>query len=98
MTSHVPRRHPKVSGTRVMGKSESVYYNLQFWLFLGHVWTYSAPVLLFSKTFPTGAYMKCNVAWVLGTICIASKSLLIIHLCIFRETQNYPEMTVKAFI
>ena len=27
------------SVARARGKSESVYYNVQFWLFLVHVWT-----------------------------------------------------------
>ena len=38
MTYHVRMRHPVPFGARTTGKSESVYYNLQFWLFLGHFW------------------------------------------------------------
>ena len=42
--------------------------------------------------------MTCNVARVLGTICVASKSILTPHLFISRETQNYLEMNVHASI
>ena len=90
MTSHVPRRQPKASGARFMGKSESVYYNLQYWLFLGLFGLLRLRSYYSQKPFSGGAEIKCNVAWVRGTICVASKSLLIIHLCTFRETQNYP--------
>ena len=39
MTSHDARRHPMASVAQVPKKSKSVYYNLQFWPFLGHFWT-----------------------------------------------------------
>ena len=39
MTYHAPRSHPVAFGAQASKKSESVYYNLQFWLFLRYFWT-----------------------------------------------------------
>ena len=39
------------SVARTPGKSEKVYYNLQFWLFLGHVWTCLGLVIFSTETF-----------------------------------------------
>ena len=63
MTYHVPRRHPVAFGTRTPVKSKSVYYNLQFWLFLGHFWTFSDPVIFYPETFlgrPTWLLTLCG--------------------------------------
>ena len=51
MTSHVSRRHLVVFGSWAPGKSKSVYYNLQFWLFLGHFWTFLGLVVFSPETF-----------------------------------------------
>ena len=40
-----------VFGARASGKFESVYYNLQFWLFLGHFFTSLGLVIFFSEIF-----------------------------------------------
>ena len=62
MTSHVPIRHPVAFGSRAPRKSESVYYNLLFWLFLRHLWTFSGVVIFSPKTFlgkPTWLIICC---------------------------------------
>ena len=51
MTSHGHRKHLVAFRTRTPRKSESVYYNLQFWLFLWHFWTFLCLVLFFPETF-----------------------------------------------
>ena len=51
MTSHGPKRYLVVLGARTPRKSESVYYNLQVWLFLRHFWTFSGLVIFSPKTF-----------------------------------------------
>ena len=63
MTYHVPRRHPVAFETRTPGKSESVYYNLQFWLFLEHFWTFPNLVVFYPETFlgkPTWLLTLCG--------------------------------------
>ena len=52
MTSNVLRRHPVAFEVRAPGKSESVYYKLQFCLFLGHFWTSPGLVIFSPETFP----------------------------------------------
>ena len=39
MTYHAFKSHPVTFRARASVKSESVYYNLQFWLFLRYFWT-----------------------------------------------------------
>ena len=52
MTSHVPKRLPVQFGSQAaMRKYESVYYNLWFWLFLGHLWTSPGIVIFSPDTF-----------------------------------------------
>ena len=68
MSSHVPRRHSVASGARVPRKSESVYYNLLFWLFLRYFWISPSPLIFFSRNVPRSADVSCNIAGVLGTI------------------------------
>ena len=48
---YILRRHPVAFGTRVPGKSESVYYNLQFWLFLRHFWPSPGLIIFSPETF-----------------------------------------------
>ena len=71
-------------------------YNLQFWLFFGRFLDFSE-LLIFS---PIDISSKVNVTYevarVLGTICVASKSLWTPHLFIYRETQNCLEINVNA--
>ena len=51
MTSHEPRRHPAAFGARTPRNSESMYHNLQFWLFFGHFWTFLDLVIFSPETF-----------------------------------------------
>ena len=63
MTSHVPRRHPVAFGGRALGKSEIMYYNLQFWLFLGHLFTFSGLIIFSPETLlrvPKWLVMLCG--------------------------------------
>ena len=63
MTSQGPRRHFVAFGTRTPGNSESVYYSLQFWLFLGYIWTSPVLVIFSPKTFlgrPTWLVTFCG--------------------------------------
>ena len=62
MTSHASRSHLLAFGARALEKSESVYYNLQFWLFFWH-FSNSPGLIIFSpKTFLE------KPMW-LGTLC-----------------------------
>ena len=82
MTSHVPSKHPVAFGAQALGKSESVYYNVT--------------VHIFSQNIHRSADVAYNIAWVLRTICIASKSLWKLNLFIAHETQICLEMNVKT--
>ena len=63
MSSHYLRRHLVTFGARAPGKSESLYYNLQFWQFFGHFWTSSCLVIFSPETFlgkPTWLVLLCG--------------------------------------
>ena len=51
MTSHCPRRHPMAFGVQAPRNFESVYYNLQFWLFFRHFWNSPGLVIFSLETF-----------------------------------------------
>ena len=65
-------------------------------MFLGRFWTSPGLTIFFSGNVARKVDETCNIAWVLGTICVASKSLWIPHLFISREIQNCLEMKVKS--
>ena len=63
MSSHGPTRHLMAFGARTSRKSESVYYNLQFWLFPGDFWNFSGIVIFSPEIFldvPTWLVTLCG--------------------------------------
>ena len=85
MTSHGSMRHPVAFGARAPRKSESVDYNLQFLAVFATFLDFSGPGHIFSRNIPRSADVTYNVARVLGTICVASKSLKTPNLFISRN-------------
>ena len=102
MTSDVPRRHPVTSESRATWKYESVYYNLQFWLFLGHFWTPLGLVILSPKTFLGKPMCLITLRGCVGPFVLPRKSLWTPHLFISRKTkiaskwtQRHPDIHYK---
>ena len=96
MTSHVSRRHPLVFGARALENSESLYYNLQFWLFLRHFWTFSDPVIFSIEIFLWLPMWLVMLRRCLAQFAMSRKASQHPHLFISRKTQNHVEMNVKT--
>ena len=59
---------------RAPEKSESVYYNIQFWLFLGHFWTSLDMVIFSPKTFLGKPMSLITLRGCLAHLCCLEKA------------------------
>ena len=93
---HVPWKHPVAFWATSPRKSESVYYDLQYLLFLGHFWTSLGLVIISPETLLRYPNSTCKVAQLPRFICVASK-ILWTPICSFLvKPQNCLKMNIKA--
>ena len=79
-------------------KSEIVYYNLQFWLFLRHFWTYPALVIFSPEILLGKLTWLVTLCECLAPFALSRKAFEHLIFSFYRETQNCLEINVNTSI